>query len=152
MISLIVVSYNTRQQTLECVESLLASDSLAPEVLVVDNDSRDGTVEAIRSSFPEVSVIPQRENLGFAKACNLGARGAGGRYLGFFNSDCVADPGCVPRLVRFLDAHPTAAVAAPRLLSAEDGVQANIQRLPSVGSIAAEHLLGQVLNPYRAAD
>ncbi len=152
MISVIIVSYNTRRQTLECVESLLACDLTPSEVVVVDNDSHDGTVEALRSSFPEVVVVPQRENLGFAKACNIGARRARGRYLGIFNSDCVVERECVSRLVGFLERHPTAAAAAPRLLSSDGRVQANIQRLPSLRNVVAEYVAGHVPDPYRAAE
>jgi N-acetylglucosaminyl-diphospho-decaprenol L-rhamnosyltransferase len=150
--SLIVVSYNTRDATLACVASLLREQALDIEVLVVDNDSRDGTVEALAAAHPEVTSIAPDENLGFAKACNIGARHSRGRYLGFVNSDCVVEPGCIFELVTFLDRRSDVSVAVPRLISGDGTVQVNIGVLPSVRSIASEHLLGRVPDPYRVAE
>jgi N-acetylglucosaminyl-diphospho-decaprenol L-rhamnosyltransferase len=150
--SLIVVSYNTREATLACVTSLLGDDALDVEVVVVDNDSRDGTVDALVTARPDVTVLPQGDNLGFAKACNIGARHGRGRYLGFVNSDCLVEDGCLAELVAFLDGRPDASVAVPRLVSSDGSVQVNIGVLPSVRSVASEHLLGRVQDPYRVAD
>ena len=89
--SLIVVSYNTREATLACVES--SKDVADVEVLVLDNASSDGTVGALQAAYPRARVVAETTNLGFAKACNVGASLARGRYLGFFNSDCIARAG-----------------------------------------------------------
>jgi len=147
----IVVSYNTREQTLACVASFARDPEAAGELIVVDNDSADGTSQALATGYPAVRVLRQAENLGFARACNVGARTARGRYLGFFNSDCVAEPGCLSRLTTFLDSNSRASVAVPRLVSANGEVQANVAHLPSVRSIASEHLLGHISRPYPVA-
>jgi GT2 family glycosyltransferase len=151
VISAIVVSYNTRERTLACIAALARDAEPAAEVIVVDNASADGTNEAVALRYPAVEVLRQSENLGFARACNLGASAAGGRYLAFLNSDCVVQPGCLRQLVTFLEAHRDAAVAVPRLVSEHGEVQANAARLPSLRSIASEHLLGHIRHPYPLA-
>jgi N-acetylglucosaminyl-diphospho-decaprenol L-rhamnosyltransferase len=150
-VSAIVVSYNTRERTLACIASLARDPEPAAELIVVDNDSADGTSDALASAYPAVRIQRQTENLGFARACNLGARTARGRYLAFFNSDCIVEPGCLSRLTAFLDSHPRASVAVPRLVSASGVAQANVAHLPSVRSIASEHLLGHIPRRYPVA-
>jgi N-acetylglucosaminyl-diphospho-decaprenol L-rhamnosyltransferase len=72
-VSIVVVSFETREATLACVSSLLEHAPRTAEVIVVDNASADGTAEAVAKSFPAVQVLPQEENLGFARAANVGA-------------------------------------------------------------------------------
>jgi GT2 family glycosyltransferase/O-antigen/teichoic acid export membrane protein len=150
--SLIVVSYETRDATLACVDSLLEHARPGSEVIVVDNGSSDGTADALAEAFPAVRVIAERANLGFAKAANVGARAAEGERLAFVNSDCIARAGSIERLEEFLDTHPGSAAAVPRLLFPDGSVQHNAGRLPTLRTIAAQYLLGRVADPYRLAD
>jgi GT2 family glycosyltransferase/O-antigen/teichoic acid export membrane protein len=150
--SLIVVSYETREATLACIGSLLEVARPGSEVIVVDNASSDGTSSAVAEAFPAVRVLAQAENLGFARAANIGARAAEGDYLGFVNSDCVARPGSVERLEEFLDTHSLSAAAVPRLLFPDGSVQHNAARLPTARLIAMQYLLGRVGDPYRVAE
>jgi GT2 family glycosyltransferase/O-antigen/teichoic acid export membrane protein len=150
--SAIVVSYETRDDTLDCVGALLHHSRAGFEVIVVDNASSDGTVAALAESFPTVRVMRQSENLGFARAANMGARSAGGDRLAFVNSDCLARTGSLEQLEDFLDSHPEAAAAIPRLLFPDGEVQPNAARLPTVRSTAAQYLLGRVGDPYHLAD
>jgi N-acetylglucosaminyl-diphospho-decaprenol L-rhamnosyltransferase len=121
--SLIVVSFQTRDATLSCVEALLEACAPDDEVIVVDNASTDDTAAALRKAFPAVRVLRQVENLGFARAANIGARAGSGSRLFFVNSDCIVRPDSLGLLESFLDDHPDAAVAVPRLLLADGGVQ-----------------------------
>jgi GT2 family glycosyltransferase len=89
-LSIAVISYNTRDLLLACLQSVQdRTTDVDYEVIVVDNASRDGSVDAVRARFPHVTVIASAENNGFAKACNLAAAVSSGRYLLLLNSDTV---------------------------------------------------------------
>ena len=112
-ISAVVVSYNTRDDLLRCLEALLAPGEPAMEVIVVDNASRDGSADAVRARFPATRVIANTANLGFSKANNIGLRAAAGEYALLLNSDCEVRPGAVAALAAVLDAHPKVALVGP---------------------------------------
>ncbi len=108
-ISIIVVSYNTKILLLECLSSIFATiKEISFEVWVVDNNSTDGTPEAVRERYPAVKVIANRENLGFAAANNQAFRSMSGRYALLLNSDTVLTEGAVQALYDFMESHPKA--------------------------------------------
>jgi GT2 family glycosyltransferase len=88
-------------------------------LVVVDNGSRDGTADAIETRWPDVTVLRNEANVGYARACNQGVGAGRGRYVLILNSDAFPRPGAHERLVSFLDAHPDHAVAAGLLV--DDG-------------------------------
>lgn len=104
-LSIAIVSYNTRELLLDCLRSLLESTlAIRFEVIVVDNDSKDGTVEAIRTSYPSVHIIVNHENRGFSKGVNQALEVATGRYLLMLNSDTLVRQHALERMVECLDA------------------------------------------------
>ncbi|MFH0909941.1 MAG: glycosyltransferase [Planctomycetota bacterium] len=110
-VSILVVSYNTRPLTLECLRSIYAETrGIGFEVVVADNASTDGSAEAVRLAFPEARLLALSENRGFAAANNLAAQQAAGRYLCLLNPDAAVTDRAVERLVRFAEAHPEAAL------------------------------------------
>ena len=119
-LSIIVVSYNTREITLACLRSLLDQTSgVAFETLVVDNNSSDGSADAIAAEFPLVTLVRLTENIGFARANNLAAERAAGEFLLLLNPDTVVLDAAVQRLVAFARAHPDAGVWGGRTLYAD---------------------------------
>lgn len=117
-ISIVIVSYNARADLERCLESLRAGTIRAPhEIIVVDNASRDGSVAAV-ARWPEVRLVENSANLGFARATNAGIRISSGDVLLLLNNDTVVPPGAVDRLLEILDAHPDVAVVGPRLVDA----------------------------------
>lgn len=106
-LSILIVNYNTRQLTLDCLRSVYDSETVySYEVIVVDNASRDGSVEAIRAEYPEVVLIANQENTGFAKANNQGMAIAKGRYVLLLNSDTVVQPNTFQIMVSYMEEHP----------------------------------------------
>lgn len=106
-ISIIIVNYNTRQLTLDCLASVYTSQtSYLYELIVVDNASHDGSVEAIREAYSEVRLIANRDNTGFAVANNQGMEIAKGHYILLLNSDTVVQPDTLETMVGFMDRHP----------------------------------------------
>jgi GT2 family glycosyltransferase len=114
-LSILVVSYETRELTLACLDSVLGTlGELAAEVLVADNASGDGSAAAIRERFPDLELVACDENLGFARANNLLAERASGRHLVLLNPDTVVKPGALAALVACADEHPEAGIVGGR--------------------------------------
>lgn len=131
LVSVIIVNYNTRAQLARCLDSLRAAcEAVAMEILVADNGSADGSPAMVATEYPEARLIPLQENLGFARANNLAARLAQGRYLLLLNSDATVKPGTVPGLVAFLEANPEAGIAAPRLRNPDGSYQPSVRTFP----------------------
>lgn len=117
-VMIIVLNWNGLADTLECLESLAHLDYPAYEVVVVDNGSTDGSVEAIRVRFPRVTLIETGENLGFAGGNNVGLRYAlklGADYALLLNNDTVVAPDFLRLLVQTAEADPAAGIAGPTI-------------------------------------
>jgi GT2 family glycosyltransferase len=129
-VSVIIVSYNTRELLRECIESILCEqgDGLAVEVIVVDNASADGSAAMVAEQFPQVRLIANPDNRGFGAACNQGLEIAQGRYALILNADIRAQPGALQRLVAFMDAHPDAAVCGGQLRYPDGRIQPSCAR------------------------
>jgi hypothetical protein len=121
-LAVVVLSWNGREDTVACLESLQAAGHPAEgeRVYVVDNGSADGTLEAVRPRFPWAEAIRNETNLGFAGGNNVGIRRAlkeGFRYLLLLNNDTAVRPGALAALTAELDGHPEAGSVQPVLLS-----------------------------------
>lgn len=131
--SVVIVSWNTRRLTSDCLASLpAAAGPLRWEAWVVDNASTDGSPEAIRTEFPDVHLIANAVNLGFAAANNLAIRASRGRYVLLLNSDTVMAPGSLAALVQFAEARPALGVAGPMLLNPDGSFQSGPIPFPSL--------------------
>ena len=127
-VSVIVVSYNAADELEACLRSLAAlpeviADPALAQVIVSDNGSADDSVARARAAYPGVVIIENGANLGFAKACNIGARSAAAPLLFFFNPDARAKPGLLANAVAYLDAHADVAMCGCKVLN-EDGTAA----------------------------
>lgn len=111
-VSIIVINFNGRQHLDACFKSLLQQGYGGPiEIIMVDNGSKDGSLEFMRAAFPQVRLIENPQNTGFAPAVNLGARHATGDYLALINNDAYAAPNWVAELVRVAEARKSEGVA-----------------------------------------
>jgi hypothetical protein len=115
-LSVLVVSYNTRELTLACLRSVVAQTMLPYELIVVDNASADGSAAAIAAEFPGIVLLAERENHGFAGANNLAAGQARGAYLLLLNPDTVILDGAIDRLMAFAERCPQARIWGGRTL------------------------------------
>jgi N-acetylglucosaminyl-diphospho-decaprenol L-rhamnosyltransferase len=115
-LDVVIVSYRSRELLRECLESLQANPPSRPvNLVVVDNDSGDGTAELVAAEYPEVDLVAAPENLGFAAATNLGARRGSAPYLLALNPDTAVTAGALDRVIEVLESHPEVAVVGPRL-------------------------------------
>ncbi len=119
-ITVIVVSYETREMTLACLRSVIAQAVTARcELIVVDNASTDGSAAAIRAEFPDIRLIALDENIGFARANNMAARYARGRRLLLLNPDTVILDHAIDRLEAFAEARPDCGIWGGRTVFAD---------------------------------
>lgn len=102
--SIIIVNYNTKEYLRNCLDSVFdKTEDITYEVIIVDNDSKDGSPEMIKKEFPQVKLIENNENLGFGRANNLGAKVAKGKYLFFLNSDTILLNNAIQKFFAFME-------------------------------------------------
>jgi len=114
--SIVIVNYEAGEKLAACLASVRAARTTGAEVIVVDNDSRDGSIDALESTFPEVVLIRSPENVGFGAGSNTGARAARGEFLVFLNPDTRVEEGWLEALLRPLDADPRAGLSTAKIL------------------------------------
>lgn len=138
-LSIVIVSWNTCELTLACLESIERevrarrdAGRIECEVILVDNASSDATVPSVRARFPGVKLLAQSENLGFAAGNNVGFREARGRHVLLLNSDTVLKHDSLECMVRYLDAHPDVGALGPQLLNSDGSKQNCIHNFPSL--------------------
>ncbi|OFV94948.1 MAG: hypothetical protein A3H28_12955 [Acidobacteria bacterium RIFCSPLOWO2_02_FULL_61_28] len=145
MISVIVVTYNSRAHIVRCLDSLQGSGA---EIVVADNASSDGTADLIRERYPRVKLVPSASNLGFAAAANMGVHHSTGSALLFLNPDTVCLDSLGP-LEKALESSERIAAVAPRLVDPDGRTQVGftVRRLPTAASLVFEILLLNRLFP-----
>ena len=146
-VSILILSWNTRQLTLECLDSLPRSvdDGLTYEVIMVDNGSTDGSAEALRARN-DIDLISNAENRGYAAAVNQAYARARGEFILLLNSDVEFEPGALSTLMRFLREREDVAGVGPLYLNPDRSVQQHHFRLPTFAMTLANtsRVLGRV--------
>lgn len=128
-VSICVVNWNTRALLADCLRSILADgQEVTFEVIVVDNASHDDSADMVREKFPQVRLITNDRNEGFARANNQAFQLARGRHVLLLNSDTVVLPGALTKLVKYLDEHPQVGVVGPELLNPDGTIQRSCWR------------------------
>jgi GT2 family glycosyltransferase len=150
IVSIIIVSWNTRDYLNQCLESLTPAVCRHPmEIIVVDNASSDGSPELVESRFPRVRLIRNQVNLGFAKANNLGTAASSGRYVCLINSDVKVLPDCISRLVDYSEQHPDVGMAGPRIIGADGKLQRSCRGFPTLWNMLCRALALDTIFPRR---
>ncbi|HVL20318.1 MAG TPA: glycosyltransferase family 2 protein [Amaricoccus sp.] len=115
-VSILVISYDTRAMTLDCLASVVAETRVPHELIVLDNASPDGSAAAIAAAFPGIRLIASPENLGFARGNNVAAREARGEYVLLLNPDTLVLDRAIDRIVAFAGRTPQAGIWGGRTL------------------------------------
>lgn len=149
-LSVLIVSWNVRQLLLSCLAALPAAvgNALSCEVIVVDNASSDGTVEAVRRAFPQVQIIANSQNCGFAGGNNQALDVARGDFLLLLNPDTEPAPGAITELVHFIRNHPDVGIVGPRLRYGDGSEQSSRRRFPSLLILFTESTIVQECAPW----
>lgn len=146
-VSVIIVSFNTKDLTLEAINSVYENSSgVNFEVIVVDNNSQDGSVEALKAfakDHKNFLLIENKDNLGFAKANNQAAKKAKGEYLFLLNSDTKTLPSTIKSLLDFAEKTPDAGVVGPQLLNGDGTIQPSCVNFPTIRNAIREYFLGK---------
>lgn len=141
-LSIIIVNYNTRRLTLECIKSINDSDPKVPyEIIVVDNGSDDGSVEALEN-VKNIKLIKNSDNLGFSKANNIGIKKAKSRYILLLNSDTKVKDGAIDKLYDFAKDKESIGAVGAKLLNSDGSAQASAFRSPSLWLAIRQYWLG----------
>jgi len=138
-LSIIIVSYNTKKLTLDTIKSIYRhSHDINLEIIVVDNISKDGSVEALKklaAKKKNLHFIAEKKNWGFGIANNIGAKKAKGEYLLFLNSDTLVQPGVLPYSLSWFTSHPKTGVYSCRLENKDKTTQASGGYFPTLGRL-----------------
>lgn len=138
LISIVIVSWNTKDLTLSCLESIsrgVFDDWCNVETIVVDNGSVDGTASAIRAAYPDVVVVENAENIGFGRANNLAIQIARGDILFFLNSDATISSDLPVKLLKEFDKDKSLGVLGCQLVDAGGRVQKSVRGHPTFSAV-----------------
>lgn len=143
LVSIVIVNYMTRDYLSTCLKSIFKEDSIAYEVLVVDNGSNDGSTEMVEKEFPTVQLIKNRTNTGFAKANNDAIKCASGKYILILNPDTELVGTALQKLIEFMEEDADVSAVGGKVFYPDGRVQVSCGSFPSIGSAC---LGGQLLN------
>jgi GT2 family glycosyltransferase len=131
-LSIVIVSFNTRDMLQSCLTSVEASVGLPQyEVWVVDNNSKDGSVEMVQEFFPAVHLIGNSENRGFAAGNNQAIIRSQAHYIMLLNSDTIMLPDVATKVVSFMESHPLAGAVGCKLLNMDGSLQPSVTTFPN---------------------
>ena len=149
-ISFIIVNWNTKRLLLDCLASVFKTvQNVSMEIWVVDNASIDGSVEAVRHSYPDVKIIQNSNNLGFAAANNKAFKRMMGRYALLLNTDTVLTEGAVKSLYTFMENNLDAGMVCGQLLNQDGSKQHSFANFPDLPSLLFGEALLERLFPKR---
>ncbi len=148
IVSIIIVSWNARNYLIQCLSTLTPETCQYPfEVIVVDNASSDGSAEWVAQHYPQIRLIQNAANLGFAKANNMGAALSQGQYLCFINSDVKVLENCITRLVNYCETNPQVGMAGPHIFGGDGKTQPSCRGFPGLWNMFCRALALDTLFP-----
>lgn len=135
-LSVIIVNWNTKKLIEDCLTSIFKfTKNLDFEVIVVDNNSNDGSQKMVQNKFPKIKLIQNKNNLGFAKANNLGIKSANGEYLLLLNSDTYLIENSFQKMVEEASKQKNLGVLAPQLLNQDRSIQQSVGFFPDLPQV-----------------
>jgi len=135
-VSIIIVNWNTKEMLQDCIKSIpIGAGNISYQIIVVDNASGDGSAEVIGKNFPEIILIKNNKNKGFAYACNQGAAAAKNTYLFFLNPDTLLEKDCLQNLVSFSDKQSWMGAVGPQLIGRDGKIQNSVRYFPRIRDI-----------------
>ncbi len=142
-VSVLIVSYNVKQYLIHCIDSIKKSDYTGQiEIIVVDNNSFDGSLDAIKSKIKDVICIQNDINIGFGKAVNQAAKVATGKYFLILNPDTIIEESTLSTFVNYLDENSTVGLVGPKIVNSDGSLQKGSKRsFPTIG-VAVPKLMG----------
>lgn len=139
-VSIVIVSFNVSNLLNDCLLSIKKETNCQYEIIVVDNNSKDDSVEIVRAHHSDVKLIQNQRNVGFAKANNAAFRETRGRYIFMLNPDTIVLDGAIDKLVRFMNEHPEVGVCGPKNVNPDLSLQHNCHHFTSLSMIIIKYL------------
>ena len=139
-VSAVVVTHNDREHLLDCVRSLRSEG--VTDVVVADNDSSDGSAEALAAMDPDVTFVPTGGNLGYPIAAHIGVSRTWGELLVICNSDITLEPGAIDAMASALDADDRVAVVGPRIENPDGSVYPSPRKFPGLAEAVGHAFMG----------
>ncbi len=134
-VSIIIVNWNTKDLLINCINSVYqTTKNLAVEIWVVDNGSSDESVKTVRDLFPEINIIENQDNLGFAKACNQALEQIKGRYAVLLNTDTILSDGTIETVADFMDKNVKVGICGGQLPNDDGSKQNSIANIPNLST------------------
>jgi len=150
-VSILIVSWNVRRHLVDCIDSINAHPAKTSfEVIVIDNNSADDTVEYLNKHYPEVKVIVSPDNLGFGRANNQAAKQAEGKYFFILNPDTSFLEGTLDGLVEFMDNNPDIAICGPKVINEDGSTQRSVRNFQSWKAAFYKHTPLKYLGLFKA--
>jgi len=138
-LSVVIVNYNTHDYLQACLESLQNTTDVDIEIIVVDNASSDGSVDMVRSQFPDVNLIANAKNQWFCGGNNTGIEASHGQYVLLLNPDTVVEPDALSKMVNFLDSSPDYVGVTAQLIFPDGTTQPTCSRVPTFSYLLVSH-------------
>ena len=147
--SIIIASWNAKVHIDRCLHSIFSSPiSPSLEVIVVDNNSSDGSVDLIETKYPQVMLVKNTSNLGFGKANNIGIRLSKGKFLCLINSDVEVLPGSIEKMIAYLNNNPSIGMLGPKIVGPTGTVQRSCMGFPTLANVFYHAVCLDSLFPY----
>ena len=144
-ISILIVNFNTKGLLADCLRSIYEKTSgISYEIFVVDNASSDGSCDMVQSEFPEVNLIRNNENKGFAAANNQAISLAKGKYIVLLNSDTVLLNNAFKIMYNFMGGHDDVGICGPQLLNKDRSIQKSIAEFSNIRKIIGTYITSVV--------
>ena len=149
-VSIIIVNWNTKKLLLDCIRSIHETvKNISFEIWLIDNASSDGSVEAVKQNYPDVKILQNTKNLGFAAANNIALERMCGQYALLLNTDTILTNGAVEDLFDFMEKNQDAGMACGQLLNQDGSKQNSIANFPGMLSLLGNESLLQILFPKK---
>ena len=151
-LSITIVNTNEKHFTIPCIQSVYdETHDTDFEIIVTDNNSKDGSVAAIREKFPEVKVIENKRNAGFTEANNQSIIESRGEYIFCLNPDTKTLDGAIDKMVKFMDSRPDIGILGSKLLNEDMSLQPSARNFITGGNLLLQHLVPWKFLPCKLA-
>ncbi len=128
-LTIVIITWNEKDFIFSCLESIYNNmPNLSFDIVLVDNDSRDGINDLVKKRFPKIKLVENSRNMGVAFARNQGIAQASGRYILLLDADTVVLPAAIDKMVEFMDRHEDIGILGPKLVDAKGNLQFSCRR------------------------
>jgi len=146
-----IVSYNSLNFLKECLNSIIVNPpGVSYEIIVVDNGSTDGSSEFVKNNFPQVRLLTNSRNVGFAVANNKAIKSSNSRFVLLINSDCLVYKNSLDKLLDFMKENVEVGIVGPKIINADGSIQLSCRKFPSILDATFHTILADIFpdNPF----